>query len=38
MIGEWLGALPTTPTHQIHRCGRTDAEVDLVPCSKGHGL
>jgi hypothetical protein len=38
MIGEWLGALPSTPTHQIHLCGRTDAEVDLVPGSKGHGL
>jgi len=38
VIGEWLGARPSTPTHQIHLCGRTDAEVDLVPGSKGHGL
>ncbi len=38
MIGEWLGALPSTPAHQTRLHGRTDAEVDLVPGSKGHGL
>ena len=37
MIGKWLGALPSTPSHQIRLSGGTDAEVDLVPGSKGHG-
>jgi len=38
MIGEWLGAPLSTPTHQVHLCGRTDAEADFVPGAKGHGL
>jgi len=37
MIGTWLGALLSTPTHQIRLNGGTDAEVGLVPGSKGHG-
>ena len=38
MIGKWLGALLSTPTHQIRLSGGTDAEVDVVPDSEGHGL
>jgi L-ascorbate metabolism protein UlaG (beta-lactamase superfamily) len=38
MIGEWLGVLPSTPARQIHLSGGTDAEVDFVPGSEGHGL
>lgn len=36
MIGKWLGAPLSTSSDQIHLCGRPDAEVDLVPRSKGH--
>jgi hypothetical protein len=35
MIGKWLGALLSTPTHQIRLSGGTDAGVDFVPDSKG---
>jgi hypothetical protein len=38
MIGKWLGALLSTPTRQIRVSGATDAEVDFVPGTKGHGL
>jgi hypothetical protein len=38
MIGKWLGALLSTPTHQIRLCGETDGAVDFVPGAKGHGL
>jgi hypothetical protein len=36
MIGKWLGALLSTPTHQIHLCGGTNAEMDLILGSHGH--
>jgi hypothetical protein len=38
MIGNWLGALPSTPTCQIRRGGGGSAEVDFIPGAKGHGL
>ena len=38
MIGEWPGALLSTPPHQIRLSGGTDAEVDVVPDFEGHGL
>jgi hypothetical protein len=38
MIGKRLGALLSTPTRQIRLSGQTDAEVDFVPGSRGHGL
>jgi L-ascorbate metabolism protein UlaG (beta-lactamase superfamily) len=38
MIGKWLGALLSTPTRQIYLSGETDAEVDLMQGSRGHGL
>ncbi len=38
MIGKWLGVLPSTPARQIHLSEETDAEVDFVPGSEGHGL
>jgi hypothetical protein len=38
MIGKWLGTLLSTPTRQIRLSGGTDAEVDFVLDSKGHGL
>ena len=38
MTGKRLGALLSTPTRQIRLSGGTDAEVDFVPDSEGHGL
>jgi len=37
MIGNWLRALLSTPTHQIRLGRETDAEADFVPGAKGHG-
>lgn len=37
MTGKRLGAPLSMPKHQIRFGGGTDAEVDLVPGSKGHG-
>ncbi len=33
MIGMWLGALPSTPSHRI----RLSGGMDLAPGSEGHG-
>jgi hypothetical protein len=37
MIGKWLGALLSTPSHQIRLSGGTDAKAYLIPDSEGHG-
>ncbi len=37
MIGMWLGARPSTPSHRIRLSGGANARMDLAPGSEGHG-
>ena len=37
MIGIWLGALLSTPSHWIGLSGVPDPEAGIVPRVKGHG-
>jgi hypothetical protein len=36
MIGMWLGARPSTPSHRIRLIGGADAGMDLALGSEGH--